>query len=131
MRSSSIAGGALLAALGAFWLVAFGAIAVLGLRGPTGPAFAVMLRNDTSRTVVLKECDVRATRSTRSTGSRRGSTVEVNVSDQDVAKWAGPIRPLAVSRYGSPRRQTEVVVNVSTMTGPPCQEATDERVARG
>lgn len=120
----AIAGGALLAAMAVFWLVAFVAVGVLGFRDPTEQAFAVTLRNDTSRTVVLKQCDVRCDTFHEIDRLTPGSTVEVNVSDQDVTNsWAVAStsdQALGCLALRFPRRQTGVVVNVSTMTGPPC-----------
>jgi hypothetical protein len=117
----AIAGGVVLAVLAVFWLVAFG---VLGFRDPTEQAFAVTLSNDTSRTVVLKQCDVRCDTFHEIDRLTPGSTVEVNVSDQDVTNsWAVAStsdQTLGCLALRFPRRQTGVVVNVSTMTGPPC-----------
>ncbi len=120
----AIAGGGVLVVLAAFWLVAFVAVGMLGLRDPTEQEFTVTLRNDTSRTVVLKQCDVRCDTFHEIDQLTPGRTVEVNVSDQDVtnswvvASTSDQILGCLALRF--PRRQSGVVVNASTMTGPPC-----------
>ena len=110
--------------LAASWLVAFIAIGVLGFRDPTEQGFAVTLRNDTPRTIVLKQCDVRCDTFHETDRLTPGSTVEVNVSDQDVTNsWvvaSTSDQTLGCLALRFPRKQSGIVVNASTMTGPPC-----------
>ncbi len=120
----AVAGGGVLAVLAAFWLAAFVAVGVLGLRDPTEEGFAVTIRNDTSRTVVLKQCDIRCDVFHEIDRLTPESTVEVNVSDQDVTNsWvvaSTSDQTLGCLALRFPHKQTGVVVNTSAMTGPPC-----------
>jgi hypothetical protein len=117
----TIAGVAVLVTLAAFWLVAIG---VLGFRDPTEQGFAATIRNDTSRTVMLKQCDVRCDTFHEVDRLAPGRTVEVNVSDQGVTNsWvvaSTSDQTLGCLALRFPHKQSGVVVNTSTMTGPPC-----------
>ena len=91
---------------------------------PTEQSFAVTLHNDTSRAVVLKQCDARCSSFHEQDRLSPGANVGVNTSGDNVANWwlvadESSGRTLGCLDLRHSRKIERLVVNVSSRAACP------------